>query len=537
MSTAALAAAKLRMALRSTLVAWLLVLVAMALGLTVSGRWPLVVEEARGLSEHVGAARAVVVTLLCVLGLLAITWKQLAQGLAIGLTGREGLIKSSVLLRLSSLVLIGPAVYLLDRVPGARVALYDAVPWIPAVLVGLDLCVTAWIVSRLARRRLLGERALLTGAALWVATVLTVFGVLAWLLDTPHIARFFVMLLAILAVPLARPAAVPLALAWSRHRGGVAPATAAVDGGGDRFLAAVLALSSVPAGLALTLAVSFHWHNRNDGVLVSSGERREYLVHVPESYDPARPTPLVISMHGAGMWPVAQMEMSRWNEVADEHGFLVVYPSGVSGDGPRIWRMEDAREGRAGPPKDAVFIAALIDRLRASYNVDPARIYADGLSNGGGMAFVLSCTLSDRIAAVGLVASAQLLPWTWCKDPRPVPMIAFHGTDDRFAPYLGGTSPVADRDPFPAIPTWAASWARRNRCATTPVESRVAEDVTRRAYSGCADDADVVLYTIEGGGHTWPGGGPQPEWFSGRTSTGIDASRQAWEFFQAHPLR
>jgi polyhydroxybutyrate depolymerase len=281
------------------------------------------------------------------------------------------------------------------------------------------------------------------------------------------------------------------------------------------------------------MAVSFHVRNRNNGSFVSSGEKREYLLYVPKSYDRSRPTPLVISMHGGALWPVPHMEMSRWNTVADEHGFIVVYPSGVGGRGPRAWRMD------GGPrlASDVRFLAELIDRLNASHNIDPNRIYADGLSNGGGMAFVLSCTLSDRIAAVGMVASAQLLPWSWCKDQRAVPMIAFHGTDDRFTPYHGGTSPVAPRDySFPSIPTWAASWARRNRCGAKPVESAVAVDVTRLEYTNCSDDAAVVLYTIRGGGHTWPGGGPIPEWFAGRTSNGVDATRQTWAFFRAHSL-
>ena len=80
--------------------------------------------------------------------------------------------------------------------------------------------------------------------------------------------------------------------------------------------------------------------------------------------------------------------------------------------------------------RDVRFISELIDKLEAAYNIDPARIYANGFSNGGGMAFVLSCTLSDRIAAVGMVGAAQTLPWSWCTDHRPVPMIAFHGTAD-----------------------------------------------------------------------------------------------------------
>ena len=96
-------------------------------------------------------------------------------------------------------------------------------PWIPAVLVGLKMCAAAWIASRLPRGRLLGDRALVTGAAAWLAVVLALYGVLAWIFDTPHIAHFFLLQLAILAVPLARPSGVLLALASNRHRGTVRP--------------------------------------------------------------------------------------------------------------------------------------------------------------------------------------------------------------------------------------------------------------------------------------------------------------------------
>lgn len=300
---------------------------------------------------------------------------------------------------------------------------------------------------------------------------------------------------------------------------------------GDRtVIGAVLLLLSLPVALALAEAVSFHVLNRNNGA-IDSGGPREYLLHVPASYDRKRPTPLVISMHGAGLWPAAQMETTRWNEAAERHGFIVVYPAGEEGSGVRIWHVEQG----PGLQRDVRFISRLIDKLEATYNIDPARIYADGLSNGGGMAFVLSCTMSDRIAAVGLVASAQLLPWSWCTDRRPVPMIAFHGTDDRVVPYHGGRSWVAP-EAFPDIPGWARSWARRNRCAPSPGDSVVAADVTRRAYTNCAADAAVVLYTVQGGGHTWPGGKPLPEWFAGHTSRSVDATAQLWEFFREHPL-
>src|SRR5438309_1149326 len=149
---------------------------------------------------------------------------------------------------------------------------------------------------------------------------------------------------------------------------------------------------------------------------------------------------------------------------------------------------------------------------------------------------VLVEAVSFRIAAVGLVAAAHLLPWEWCTDRRPVPMIAFHGTADPEVPYSGGRTWVAP-ERFPSIPTWTANWARRNRCAPNPLDSAVAADVTRRAYTHCADDAAVVLYTVRGGGHTWPGGKPLPQWFAGRTTQSIDATSLMWAFFREHPLR
>ena len=290
-------------------------------------------------------------------------------------------------------------------------------------------------------------------------------------------------------------------------------------------IGAVLCCIGLPPLFVLVNAASFYAVNRTNGTIVTSaGQTREYILYVPRSYDRAKPTPLVISMHGAMNWPSFQMNLSQWNTLADEHGFIVVYPAGEGG-GPKIWHMPDV-----------IFISELIDKLEASYSIDPARIYANGLSNGGGMTFALSCTLSHRIAAFGPVAAAVTLPLNWCPDSRPAPMIAFHGTADRFTPYNGAKVWLAP-EPFPSIPEWTATWARRNQCGPNPIESVVAADVTRLEYTNCADEATVVLYTIKGGGHTWPGGKPMPEWLVGRTSRGVDATSQMWAFFREHPLR
>ncbi|HEX3578952.1 MAG TPA: PHB depolymerase family esterase [Thermoanaerobaculia bacterium] len=299
-------------------------------------------------------------------------------------------------------------------------------------------------------------------------------------------------------------------------------------------LATVLIAITLPAVFALGEAVNFYLHNRANGSIVSSGRKREYELYVPPSYDRTKATPLVISMHGAGGWPVQQMNMTRWNRLAESERFIVVYPSAAGDGGPPVWHVADEPE----LVNDTRFIADLIGKLQASYNIDAKRIYANGFSNGGGMAFVLSCTLSDRIAAVGMVGAAQTLRWNWCTDRPPVPAILIHGTADSFAPYNGGTSPIApDAVRFPNVDTWTANWARRNRCAPTPIESAFASGVTRREYTDCAAGSSVVLYRVDGAGHQWFGGEPFPQWFVGPSSNSVDATGELWAFFRAHTLQ
>ena len=185
---------------------------------------------------------------------------------------------------------------------------------------------------------------------------------------------------------------------------------------------------------------------------------------------------------------------------------------------------------------DVIFISEMIDKLEESYNIDKTRIYSSGMSNGGGMAFVLSCTMSDRIAAVAMVSAGLDPGWSWCPDHRPVPVIAFHGTADPICLYNGGWSKLAGGT-FPSVPGFMANWSRRNRCGPNPIESAVAADVTRLQYTDCADDAGVVLYTVKGEGHQWPGGKRvAAEWMVGRYSHSIDATRQMWAFFREHQL-
>jgi hypothetical protein len=215
---AALFAAKLRMTIRSTLAAWLLVGIAIPLGLWLSGAWPLVNERAGRLIDVIGPARAFGIALLAVAALVSSTWKQLVQGLYLGLTGREWIVKSSVFLALMLLFILGPVALGYLENERLRALVWSALPWVAAVLVAIKISAAGWIATRLFSSRLVSERTLVAGAVGWLVTVLGLYGLLAWFFAAPIIPRHLFGLIAILMVPLARVSAAPLALAWNRHR-------------------------------------------------------------------------------------------------------------------------------------------------------------------------------------------------------------------------------------------------------------------------------------------------------------------------------
>jgi polyhydroxybutyrate depolymerase len=302
---------------------------------------------------------------------------------------------------------------------------------------------------------------------------------------------------------------------------------------GKGVLAALLGVILLLSLAAIVIAIVFSCLNRTNGEIYCAGRRRTYLLYVPETYDAATATPLVICLHGFAQWPAHQMEMTGWNELADQFGFIVVYPAGTGF--PLRWNAGGELGTANDPLFDVIFLSDLIDSLQNEYNIDEARIYANGLSNGAGMSHMLACKLSDRIAAVGTVAGAYSLPWSECTPSRPVPVIAFHGTADPIVPYGGGRSRSPDL-PLPAVEDWAATWAERNGCGDAPLELPSSGEVSAIRYTDCNKGADVVLYTVQGGGHTWPGGAPLPEWLAGHTTSDIDATEEMWEFFVQHPL-
>lgn len=279
------------------------------------------------------------------------------------------------------------------------------------------------------------------------------------------------------------------------------------------------------------------------------GLTREYFTYVPASYDASHPVPLVITLHGFAGNARQQAEYSGWNDLADEYGFVAVYPEGTGS--PQRWNsgqreIEGIREQARGPlaqllggffetvpVDDVAFINYLINVFDSFHCIDRSRIYVNGLSNGGGMTNRIACEMADVVAAVGTVAGAYTEFPGGCHPARPVPVMAFHGTDDPIVPYDGN-----DSIHFPAVENWMTGWAERDGCDVAAVtELRVSDSVVGTRYADCADDAEVVFYSIEGGGHTWPGSAPLLPFLLGGTTQDINASATLWAFFEAHPLQ
>jgi len=269
------------------------------------------------------------------------------------------------------------------------------------------------------------------------------------------------------------------------------------------------------------------------------GRTRSYHLHVPESVRPDVAHPLVLVLHGGGGNGFGMSRLSHFDRVADEHGFIAVYPDGVDAfwaDGRGVTDADDQGIDDVG------FLMALLDALAARHRVDPARVFAAGISNGGFMAQRLACDHADRIAAIASVgASLPAALADRCRPARPVPALFVHGTEDTFIPYAGGL--VTGRSGRSAVllsaPDSVRRWAERSG-ATRPVGPtdmpNTADDPTRLVRTGFTGEADVDLVTVEGGGHTWPGGIQYaPVRMIGLTSRAVDASALIGGFFASHP--
>lgn len=275
------------------------------------------------------------------------------------------------------------------------------------------------------------------------------------------------------------------------------------------------------------------------GTLMHDGLERTYRLYVPGSLPAAEEVPLVMVLHGGGGTGEMIARYTHFDRIAGEHGFIAVYPDGID----RHWndgRFEDEK------PDDLGFLTKLIDTLSAQFAIDPNRVYVTGASNGGMMSLRLACEATDYFAAVACVISAIPEPKADVWSPsRPMPIIIMNGDADPLVPWEGGEITIQrqTRGRVISTPDTVAFWVKHNQCDMSPAISYLPDNdpedgmrIREERYSGGTDGAEVVLYAVEGGGHTWPGGVQYlPEWLIGKTCHDIDGSDVIWQFFSEHP--
>jgi polyhydroxybutyrate depolymerase len=183
----------------------------------------------------------------------------------------------------------------------------------------------------------------------------------------------------------------------------------------------------------------------------------------------------------------------------------------------------------------------MLDQLALKFAVDTHRVYATGLGDGGFMALRVGCAVSDRVAAVAPV-SAALPKAMICLPSRAVPALFMNGTDDPIVPYGGGSYKLGRFHVLSAEDS-AKTWAKFDHCADKPTQDRLpplqkdAKETKTYTFTGCQNNSQVVLYSVKGGGNTWPGGEQYTsEKEVGKTSNALNANQTIWNFLAAKKM-
>jgi len=275
------------------------------------------------------------------------------------------------------------------------------------------------------------------------------------------------------------------------------------------------------------------------------GRDRSYLLYAPARRLAA--PPLLVVFHGSmGSPGTIRVETGYgFDRLADRDGFVLAYPQGHEGHWNDCRKAADYPARRLGID-DVAFFDALVARLRRERNVDPARIFVAGSSNGGHFVYRLALERPDRIA--GAAAFAANLPtpdnMVCARHGPPPPIMIVNGTSDPLNPYEGGIVTLfgfGNRGTVLSARASAAAFARAGGAAGPPAISRVAPASTRdrtwveRAQWRGPGRSEVMLLTVHGGGHVVPQPAYRPRRLLGRATTAIDGPEEAWTFFRRQP--
>ncbi len=265
---------------------------------------------------------------------------------------------------------------------------------------------------------------------------------------------------------------------------------------------------------------------------------RQYMVHIPKSYNPNQPAPLVLSLHGGGGNMEYQATDKYYHLVSksEEARFIAVFPNGYSRF--RSGKLATWNAGiccgkaRDENIDDVSVIKAVVADIKTRVNIDSNRIYANGMSNGGMMSYRLACELTDTFAAIASVAGTD--GTQSCKPSRPISILHIHALDDDHVLFNGGSGVKSKTHAdFLPVPDTIQKWVRINACQPTPQRVLEVKGAYCDLYAQCQNNTQVKLCVTETGGHSWPGGTKVRGNAVG--STAIKANDIIWQFYQDNP--
>ncbi|MDP4664435.1 MAG: hypothetical protein NWQ55_12000 [Salibacteraceae bacterium] len=262
--------------------------------------------------------------------------------------------------------------------------------------------------------------------------------------------------------------------------------------------------------------------------LKHDGEKRSYLLHVPEGYSSDSAVALIIALHGGTGSAKNIEEQSGLADFSDEKGFILCSPNGLN----RTWNAGNCC-GKASENEvdDVGFISALIDEVSANYSINSKQIFFTGMSNGAMMSYRLACELSDKIAAIAPVAGTMVA--TECNPSQAVSVVHFHSYEDENVPYDGGIGNGISDHYNPPLDSVFNAWNGFNNCALSTYFS-YNDNVDFWSWLNCTDSTELQLYITKDGGHSWPMG-IAPRKNADQPSVAINANEVMWHFFMSHP--
>lgn len=276
--------------------------------------------------------------------------------------------------------------------------------------------------------------------------------------------------------------------------------------------------------------------------LTVDGLKRTYRLFVPNELKDSRSVPLVLVFHGGGGTAWGTERLTGFSDLAERERFIVAYPEGIG----RSWNDgRDTTVSRAHRDyvDDVHFVSVLIDKISKTYRIDPKRIYATGISNGAIFSHYLGANLATRIAAIAPVVGGIAEPFGGrFKPEQPVSVLIFQGTGDPLVPFDGGDVAWGKRGKIISTMETVKKWTQHDGCKMAPEIATILDSdpddgcrADRSTWTSCRDKTDVVLYTLHGAGHTWPGGAQYlPQRVIGRVCRDVDATDLIWKFFKRH---